>query len=252
MAKYISWNVNGLRAVYKKGFIEWLNKENPDILAIQETKAHVEQLPSDLVNIPGYFSYFCSGERKGYSGVAVYTKVEPLSVEYGFGNPKFDKEGRILILKFKDFIFINIYYPNGKSGDERLSFKMEFYQEFLQYIKKNANEKIIVCGDVNTAHQPIDLARPKENEKVSGFLPSERAVLDQFINSGLIDTFRELNKEPEHYTWWDMKSGARARNKGWRIDYFYISQNLRPKLERSYMLSDVMGSDHCPIAIEIQ
>jgi exodeoxyribonuclease-3 len=250
--KFVSWNVNGIRAVYKKGFVEWLTKESPDILAIQETKAHIDQLPHDLVNIEGYQSYFCSGIRKGYSGVAIYTKIKPESVEYGFGIEKFDQEGRILILKFTKFTFIDIYYPNGKSGDERLKFKLEFYQAFLEYLLKHKDENFVICGDVNTAHTEIDLARPKENVKSSGFLPEERTFLDQFLESGLIDTFRHINKEPNHYTWWDVKTGSRARNTGWRIDYFYISKKLLTYMNDAFMYTDVMGSDHCPIGLVIE
>jgi exodeoxyribonuclease-3 len=249
--KFISWNVNGIRAVYKKGFIDWFKSVSPDILALQETKAHIEQLPNDLVNIEGYTSYFCSGLRKGYSGVAVYTKTKPNSVEYGFGIEKFDQEGRILILKFDKFTFINIYYPNGKSGDERLKYKLEFYQAFLEYLENHKNENLIICGDVNTAHTEIDLARPKENAKTSGFLPEERSLLDKFLETGLVDSFRHINKEPNHYTWWDVKTGARARNTGWRIDYFYVSKKLLSHMEDSFMYTDVMGSDHCPIGLEV-
>ena len=225
MAKYtnriLSWNVNGIRAIQKKGFIDWVLKESPDILCLQETKAHPEQLSDELLNINGYKSYFSSSiVKKGYSGVAVYTKQEPVKVEHGFGIPKFDDEGRIIIADYKSFTLINIYYPNGKMSAERLQYKMDFYDAFLNYandlVKKK--KKLVICGDVNTAHKEIDIARPKENEKVSGFLPIEREWMDKFLNNGYHDTFRIFNQEPEQYTWWDMLTRSRERNVGWRID----------------------------------
>ncbi len=250
--KILSWNVNGLRAVHKKGFLDWFGKVNPDILCIQETKAHEEQLPDELKNISGYNSYFCSGERKGYSGVALYTKEKPISIKKSFGDAKFDNEGRILIAEYPGFYLFNIYFPNGKASPERLKFKMEFYDAFLDYankLKKKGN-KIIVCGDVNTAHKEIDIARPKENSTVSGFLPEERAWIDRFIEKGYIDTFRIFNQEPNNYTWWDMVTRARERNVGWRIDYFFVSENTKDEIKDAFILPDVMGSDHCPIGIE--
>jgi len=250
--KILSWNVNGLRAVYKKGFLNWFASEKPDILCLQETKANEEQLPDELKNINGYHCYFSSGERKGYSGVAIYSKEEPKKIERGFGISKFDNEGRILIAEYPDFTLMNIYFPNGKASTERLKYKMEFYNVFLMYANnlKNNGVKIIICGDVNTAHKEIDLARPKENSNVSGFLPEERAWIDKFINSGYVDTFRIFNKEPQNYTWWDQVTRARQRNVGWRIDYFFVSENARDDVKNAFILSDVMGSDHCPIGIE--
>lgn len=250
--KILSWNVNGIRAVHKKGFIDWLVKGNPDVLCIQETKAHEEQLPDELKNIDSYASYFCSGERKGYSGVAIYTKDKPISIKKGFGDNKFDNEGRILIAEYPDFILFNIYYPNGKASAERLQFKMQFYDAFLDYANKlkKKGKKLIICGDVNTAHKEIDIARPKENSTVSGFLPEERAWMDKFISSGYIDTFRMFNQEPNNYTWWDMVTRARERNVGWRIDYFFVSENAKIDIKDAFILPEVMGSDHCPIGIE--
>jgi exodeoxyribonuclease-3 len=259
LAKYtnriLSWNVNGIRAIQKKGFIDWVLKESPDILCLQETKAHPEQLSDDLLNINGYKSYFSSSiVKKGYSGVAVYTKQEPVKVEHGFGIPKFDDEGRIIIADYKSFTLINIYYPNGKMSAERLQYKMDFYDAFLNYandlVKKK--KKLVICGDVNTAHKEIDIARPKENEKVSGFLPIEREWIDKFLNNGYHDTFRIFNQEPEQYTWWDMFTRARERNVGWRIDYFFVSDNLKKNLKDAFIMPDVMGSDHCPIGIELE
>ncbi len=250
--KIISWNVNGIRAAHKKGFLYWFQNEKPDILCLQETKAHVEQLPEELIKINGYDSYFCSGERKGYSGVAVYSKLKPLKVNKGFGIEKFDKEGRILIIEYSGFTLFNIYYPNGKASAERLQYKMEFYDAFLNYAEKlkKDGKKLIICGDVNTAHKEIDIARPKENSKVSGFLPEERAWIDKFLDKGYIDTFRMFNQEPHNYTWWDMVTRARERNVGWRIDYFFVSENLKGNIKDAFILSDVMGSDHCPIGID--
>ncbi len=252
--KLISWNVNGIRAVAKKGFHEWFKNENPDILCIQETKAWEEQLDDSLTKIDGYNSYFCQGERKGYSGTALYTKEEPIGVERGFGIEKFDNEGRIIIAEYKEFTLYNIYYPNGKKDAIRLKYKMDFYETFQKHavdlLKKG--KKLIICGDVNTAHKEIDLARPKANEKVSGFLPEERAWIDRFLAEGFIDTLRMFNDNPDVYTWWDMVTRARDRNVGWRIDYFYISENLKKNIANAFVISDVMGSDHCPIGIEIK
>ncbi|NWG27200.1 MAG: exodeoxyribonuclease III [Ignavibacteriaceae bacterium] len=251
--RLLSWNVNGIRAIQKKGFLDWFKKENPDILCLQETKAHPDQLDDELKNVPGYESYFSSAEKKGYSGVVTYTKLKPKSVQQGIGVKKFDSEGRFIITEFDEFTLFNIYFPNGKASAERLQYKMEFYETFLKHCKKllKEGEKIIVCGDVNTAHKEIDLARPKENSEISGFLPQEREWIDKFLAAGFIDTFRIFNKEPEQYTWWDMVTRARERNVGWRIDYFYISENLREKITSAKIHQDVMGSDHCPISIEI-
>ncbi len=252
MQKFISWNVNGLRAVEKKGFLEFLNSCGADILALQETKALPEQLSEALRTPEGWYAYFASAERKGYSGVGVYTRQEPLNVQYGLGDKEFDCEGRTLILEFPTFFFLNIYYPNGGQGPERIDFKLRFYDLFLQKSKElfKTGKTVIVCGDVNTAHQPVDLARPKENEKNTGFLPEERAWLDRFFSEGFVDTFRQFNQDGGHYSWWDYKTGARARNVGWRIDYFMIDKGSAGKLKSAGMLSDVMGSDHCPIYIE--
>ena len=249
----ISWNVNGIRASYKKGFIDWLLKENPDIFCAQETKANIDQLPSDLVNIADYISYFHSAERKGYSGVAVYSKYKPKQFSSGFGDKYYDNEGRTIIVNFKDFILFNVYFPNGQRSDERLQYKLDFYDSFIdQIIKlKNDGHKIVICGDVNTAHKEIDLARPKENSKVSGFLPIERQWIDKLIENNFVDTFRLFDKNPDNYTWWNMRTRARDRNVGWRIDYFFVSDNLVNNVKSSSILSDVMGSDHCPIKLKL-
>ena len=252
--RILSWNVNGVRAVHKKGFLEWLLKEKPDLMCLQETKAMQTQLAPELVSPPGYTSYWNSAERPGYSGVATYSKIEPLSVKKGLGVAAFDGEGRVLQTEFKDFTLFNIYFPNGKMNAERLRFKMDFYDAALKlFIKlRKAGKKIVVCGDVNTAHKEIDLARPKENRKVSGFLPEECAWMDRWVAAGFIDTFRVFHKEPDQYTWWDMLTRARDRNVGWRIDYFFISEELRPNLTQAFIMPEVMGSDHCPVGISLK
>lgn len=249
--KIISWNVNGIRAIHKKGFLDWFNKEKPDILCLQETKASSEQIPSDILDIPEYKMYFNSAEKKGYSGVGLFSKIDPIKIETGFDISRFDSEGRILIAEFQKYILYNIYFPNGKASAERLKYKMEFYNTFLHYISNNnpQNKGVIICGDVNTAHQEIDLAHPKANEKYSGFLPEERAWIDQLLDNNYIDTYRYLNNNKIEYTWWDYKTRARERNVGWRIDYFFTNDLIKSKIKSSYILSDVLGSDHCPICI---
>lgn len=251
--KILSWNVNGLRAAYKKGFLEWVLRERPDILCLQETKAAPEQLPAELIEVAGYRAYFASAERKGYSGVALYTRLEPDEIKAGFGFKRFDVEGRTQVADFGDFRLFNVYFPNGKASAERLRYKMAFYGAFLEYVDelKAKGERIVVCGDVNTAHKEIDLARPKENEKVSGFLPRERAWLDEFVSRGFVDTFRMFNREPGQYTWWDLKTRARERNVGWRIDYFFVSGNFKKNVKAAYIMPEVTGSDHCPIGVEV-
>ena len=251
--RLLSWNVNGIRAIQKKGFLEWFKKENPDILCLQETKAHPDQLDDVLKNVDGYESHFSAAEKKGYSGVVTYTKLKSKNVQQGIGVKKFDSEGRFIITEFDEFTLFNIYFPNGKASDERLQYKMDFYDSFLKHCKRLLKEgkKIVVCGDVNTAHKEIDLARPKENSQTSGFLPQEREWIDKFLAAGFLDTFRIFNQEPEQYTWWDMVTRARERNVGWRIDYFYISENLKNKITSASIHQDIIGSDHCPVSIEI-
>jgi len=254
LMKLISWNVNGIRAADKKGLFDWFKKEQPDILCLQEIKALPAQIPAHLKNTPGYHIYFNSAERKGYSGVATYSKLKPENVEKGFGIEKFDNEGRILITKYAKFTLFNIYYPNGKKNQERLDYKLDFYDTFLAIADnlKVKGENIIVCGDFNTAHKEIDLAHPKENENISGFLPIERAWIDTFIDHGYADTFRRFNKEPNQYSWWSMRTAARERNVGWRLDYFFVNKEFLNKVKNAFILQDVMGSDHCPVGIEIE
>jgi len=251
--KLLSWNVNGLRAIYKKNFLEWFTENNADIFCIQETKAHREQLPEELLTRKGYFSYFAQAERKGYSGVALWSKKEPEIITYQMHIPRFDLEGRLIQANYPEFILFNIYFPNGKASRERLQFKMDFYENILKKMDKllNQGKKIVICGDVNTAHREIDLARPKENEKNSGFLPEERAWIDRLIERGFIDAFRQFYFEGNHYSWWDYKTRARERNIGWRIDYFFVSDILEKNLKSAFIQSEVLGSDHCPIGIEL-
>jgi exodeoxyribonuclease-3 len=251
--KLLSWNVNGLRAVHKKGFLDWFRKDDPDILCVQETKAAEEQLPDEIRQVEGYHAYFAAAEKKGYSGVALWTREKPLSVELSLGENAFDREGRLLQAAYRDFILFNVYFPNGKASKERLAFKMAFYEAFLKRVDalKKKGRKIVICGDVNTAHKAIDLARPKENEKVSGFLPEERAWIDRLVSHGFLDSFRLFNADPGHYSWWDYKTRARDRNIGWRIDYFFVSDNLREQVTSAFIRPDVMGSDHCPVGIEL-
>ena len=251
--RMLSWNVNGLRAAYRKGFMGWFAEAGPDILCLQETKSFEDQLPFDLRLIEGYRAHFSSAERKGYSGVALYTKRAPHRVETGFGVEEFDNEGRIVIAHYDEFALFNIYFPNGKSSAERLQYKMRFYDAFLQAADrlKGQGLGIVICGDVNTAHKEIDLARPGPNSKISGFLPEERAWIDELVDHGYVDTFRMFSGEPERYTFWDQVTRARDRNVGWRIDYFFVSEGLAPRVRDAFILSDVMGSDHCPIGIDL-
>lgn len=252
--KILSWNVNGIRAAQRKGFLEWLSREDPEVLCIQETKASPEQLAPELTSPDCYRAYFASADRKGYSGVATYSRREPLTVARGFGIEKFDCEGRVLQMDYGDFLLFNIYFPNGKSSPERLEYKMKFYDAFLQYLEPlmRQGRHIIVGGDVNTAHQEIDIARPRANENISGFLPQERAWMDQWINLGYVDTLRMFNQEPGQYTWWDARGGARSRNVGWRIDYFLVSEGFKDRVKGAFIMPEVMGSDHCPIGIELE
>jgi len=249
----LSWNINGIRAAHKKGFLEWLGNADPDILCLQETKAHLDQLPEGLKNIAGYHAFFSTPERKGYSGVALYSKKEPAQVTYGFGIEEFDKEGRVIVADFGSFTLFNIYFPNGQSSNERLQYKMHFYDAFLDYVEnlKDQGKSIVLCGDLNTAHKEIDLARPKANETTSGFLPEERAWLDKFIEHGYVDTFRTFNQQPEQYSYWDQMSRARERNVGWRIDYFFVNDAFSNQVTGAYIFPGVMGSDHCPVGIDI-
>ena len=254
--KIISWNVNGIRACAKKGaFFDYIDEHDPDILFIQEIKALEEDIPEELINPRGYHSEFFSAKRKGYSGVAIYTKHKPIKIIKGFGVDKFDDEGRVISAEFESFICLGVYFPNGQMNDDRLQYKLDFYDAFFQYcheLKENTGKPLLVCGDYNTAHTEIDLARPKENEDVSGFLPVERAWMDKLIDEyGYVDTFRHLDDREEQYSWWTYRAGARARNVGWRIDYVLIHRELLPTLDEAFIQQSVMGSDHCPVGVTL-
>ena len=253
--KLVSWNVNGVRAAWKKGFGDWLMAERADVVCLQETKAQPDQLAPEVLDPLGYHGEWHWGEKKGYSGVATFSKIAPAKVERGFAIKEFDNEGRVLATKHGDLTLFNIYFPNGKKDETRLKFKMDFYEAFLAEVipryRKRGDDKIVICGDVNTAHKDIDLARPKENRGISGFLPQECAWLDRLLADGFIDTFREFEKGPGQYSWWDQQSRARERNVGWRIDYFFVSENLRPRLKKAFLEPEVPGSDHCPVGIEL-
>lgn len=248
------WNVNGIRSIWKKGFAEWVIKEAPDILCLQETKAQKEQLAAEILNLGDYKSYFFSAQKKGYSGVGIFTKTKPLSAKAGFENPGFDCEGRVIEMEFEKFILYNVYFPNGGRGPERVKYKLDFYEALFNRAQamRLQGKKIIICGDYNTAHKEIDLARPQANQRNSGFLPEERAWLDKIIEMGYVDIFREYNKEAGQYTYWDAFTRARERNAGWRIDYFFVSAEARNMVVNSTIHAHVMGSDHCPIELELK
>jgi exodeoxyribonuclease-3 len=253
--KIVSWNVNGLRSLAKDNRWEsFLKSTEPDIFCLQETKASPDQLSKELLSPAGYVSFFSSCQvRKGYSGVALYSKSEPLSVVYGMGIPEFDQEGRLVGAEYNDFWLINAYFPNGGKGPERIDYKLRFYDAFLLFIENLRKQKpVIFCGDVNTAHEEIDLARPKENEENTGFLPEERAWIDEVIGAGYVDSFRHFHPETKDaYTFWDMQTRARDRNVGWRLDYFFVVQELMKRVKRAEIHSEIYGSDHCPLSITV-
>lgn len=252
--KIYSWNVNGLRAIEKKGFIKWIYDEKPDILCIQESKIQLDQIDDKFKNIEGYKAYFSCAEKKGYSGVATFTKEEPIAVKYGIGIEKFDNEGRILICEYKDFILFNIYFPNGQKDEERLKYKLDFYEALFNYCDslKNKGKKLVICGDYNTAHNEIDLKNPKANSKTSGFLPIEREWMDNIINRGYFDTFRYFHPDEVKYSWWTYRFNARQNNAGWRIDYHFVSENMTEDVIDSEILNEVTGSDHCPVVLTLK
>ncbi len=272
--KIISWNVNGIRSVYNKGFLEWFNKTKADIVCLQEIKAQKEQIPAELFNLKNYHFYLNQASKKGYSGVAVFTKQKPIRVGYTLGLKRFDQEGRILKLKYPDFTLINVYLPHGGRGKENLDYKLECYAKLLDFLKKNKDENIILIGDFNIAHHEIDLARPKDNKNNIMFTSEERKQVDKIIELGFTDTFRKFNKKPGNYTWWPYFVNARQRNLGWRIDYAFVkavrgsTSGLRSdlesrdlgevplersdlKLKNASIFSKIPGSDHCPIGIKI-
>lgn len=254
MINLFSWNVNGIRAAQKKGLLDWMLEANPDILCLQETKAQPDQLDEALTNPEGYHVYWSSAERKGYSGVGVYSRPKPASVDLGLGIEIYDREGRTIIADYGDFVLINAYFPNGGRDHSRVPYKMDYKAEFLEVCNRLRAEgrEVIFCGDVNTAHREIDLARPKQNAKSTGFLPIERAWIDRVVEEGYLDTFRLLHPEQEDaYTWWAYWGNARERNVGWRLDYFFISPGLRERVVAAEIHPEVMGSDHCPVSLTL-
>lgn len=250
--KLISWNVNGIRAALRNGLADFVSSERPDILCLQETKA-----TPDVVELPEafgrYSAFWNSAEKKGYAGTAIFTKTKPLRVTQGIDVADHDREGRVLTAEFADFFLVNVYVPNSKRELTRLPYRQEWDRDFFAYLRRLERTKpVIFCGDLNVAHREIDLARPKDNVKNHGFTPEERAGFDAFVGAGFVDVFREFETGDGHYTWWSQMSGARARNIGWRIDYFVCSSALRPRLKRAWIYRDVTGSDHCPVGLELR
>jgi exodeoxyribonuclease III len=253
--RIISYNVNGIRAAMKKGFIEWLKTDPADIVCIQEVKAHEADIDHVAIESAGYRPYFFLAQKKGYSGVGILTKIEPTNVEYGHGREQSDFEGRVLRADFGDITLINAYFPSGTTGEPRQSYKYIWLDEFLDYLNglRKTRTKIIVCGDYNIAHKEIDIHNPVSNKKTTGFLPQERAWLDKFLQSDFVDSFRHLNKEPHQYTWWNvLRPSTRLENKGWRIDYINVSMNLRDMIKDVKIFPEVKHSDHCPVYLELK
>ncbi len=253
MKRIISYNVNGIRAAIKKGFLEWMTAVDADIICLQETKAQIEQIPVLEIEALGYRTYWYSAQKKGYSGVAILSKETPDHVEYGMGIKKYDDEGRFIRADIGDLSVVSAYHPSGSSGELRQAFKMEWLDDYRKYVDelKKTRPRLILSGDYNICHKPIDIHDPIRNVKSSGFLPEEREWISNFIDSGFIDTFRHFNDEPHHYSWWSYRANARAKNLGWRIDYHMASQSLSDKLKRALILPDAHHSDHCPILLEI-
>lgn len=254
MLSLYSWNINGIRAGARKGFVNWVQQTQPDILCLQETKAHPQQLTEELRQPAGYETYWAISARPGYSGVALYSRVKPISVQLGLGIEAFDREGRTIIAEYADFVLIGAYFPNGSRDHSRVPFKMAYKAEFFAFCNRlrAAGKSIIFCGDVNTSHREIDLARPRQNQNTTGFLPEERAWLDQVVAAGYIDTFRQLYPERRGaYSWWSYIGGARQRNVGWRLDYFFITPDLLPRLVEAAIHPEVDGSDHCPVSLTL-
>ncbi len=251
--RIITYNVNGIRSAMSKGLIDWIRQTNPDVLCLQEIKASPEQVGVFEFDELGYHHFWNPAQKKGYSGVAIFTKKKPLNVEYGCGIKDYDDEGRVLRVDFEDLSVMSVYHPSGSSGDLRQTFKMKWLGDFQSYINvlKQRIPNLIMCGDFNICHRAIDIHNPVSNAKTSGFLPEERDWMEQFLNSGFVDTFRHFNKDPHHYSWWSFRSGARSKNLGWRIDYNISSQSLLNRLKHSAILPDAMHSDHCPVLLDL-
>lgn len=254
--KIVSFNVNGIRSALSKGLLEWLKSENPDILCLQEIKLSETELVESFFKEIDYHCYWYPAQKKGYSGVAILTKIEPISINYGLGLEKHDNEGRTLIADYKDFTLFSMYFPSGSSGDERQDVKMEFLNDFYEFIKtyqaNHPDKKLVICGDVNICHQEIDIHNPKSNAKTSGFLPEERAWLSKFLELGFVDTFRAFNSDPHQYSWWSYRAGSRGKNLGWRIDYLFASNSLRENLLHGQIHQEVVMSDHCPVSLHLK
>ncbi len=252
MTKIISWNVNGIRAVARKGFLKWFRRASPDIMCIQETRAKPDQLKKALREPKGYYAYFSPAKKRGYGGVTVYSKEEPLKIENKLGSRRFDSEGRILKLTYSDFILINVYMPHGGRQKENLKYKLRVYSNLLTYLRKLKNKRAVITGDFNIAHKEIDLARPKQNKNNIMFTKEERRKIDRLVKLGFVDTFRKLHKDTRKYTWWPFVFvKAREKNIGWRLDYFFVSRKLLSKLKKATILTTVKGSDHCPVGLEL-
>jgi exodeoxyribonuclease III len=252
--KLVSWNANGIRSLARKGLASFLAEEAPDIFCVQETRAWPEQLEPQVLRPPGYSSWWSTAEKKGYSGVCIYSRIEPESVEEGLGQARFDSEGRILTAHFPSFSLVNAYFPNGQRDHARVPFKLDFCHAFLDHCRRlrRQGRKLVLCGDFNTAHREIDLKRPRDNRKTTGFLPEERAWIDELLEADFVDIFRRFHPdEPEHYTWWSNRQGVRQRNVGWRIDYFFTDQALDDRIIAAYLRPQTLGSDHCPTVLEL-
>jgi exodeoxyribonuclease-3 len=252
--KLISWNVNGIRAASRGGFLDWMKSQKADVICVQETKANPEQLEPELREPKGYTSFWHSAQKPGYSGTAIYTKKDPLRIQTGIGIPEIDNEGRVLIAEYPEVTLINCYFPNSQRDHARLPYKLRFCDEILklcnQYRRQGVN--VAICGDYNIAHTEIDLKNPKTNQDNAGFLPAERAWMTKFLGAGYIDTFRHFTPDPGHYTWWSYRPGVREKNIGWRIDYFCVNEELKGRLKKAWIQPDVKGSDHCPVVLELK
>jgi exodeoxyribonuclease-3 len=251
--KIITYNLNGIRAAMSKGLIDWISQVSPDVLCVQEIKANPDQVGVFEFEELGYHHYWYPAQKKGYSGVAIFTKQKPKHIEYGCGIKEYDDEGRILRIDFEEFSVMSVYHPSGSSGDLRQAFKMEWLGAFLNYINqlKATYPNLVICGDFNICHKAIDIHNPKSNANTSGFLPEEREWMEQFINSGFVDSFRYFNQEPHQYSWWSYRAGSRAKNLGWRIDYNFVTDNLKNRISRSVILPSAIHSDHCPVLLEM-